>query len=316
MKLTPDSKILVQGITESRLSTHAAVMMKSSGTNVVAGVSPGQGGQNLVLDQSEGIEGIPVFDLVEQAVATLGQIDTTVIFVHPYSVLDAALEAIAAGIRQIIIISEGMPPLDMVKLVRKAEATETLVVGPNSSGIIIPGKLLLGTHPTEFYTPGPVGLISRSSTLTYEIALGLTQAQLGQSMGVSIGGDMIVGSSFMQWLQILDEDDQTEVIVLVGEMGGGSEESVASYIAETIDKPVIAYIAGRYVPTVTAPLGHAGALATSRAAAQVAAEIAGTAESKIAVFEQAKIPVAEFPSQIPALVNQVLKKSRKGTVVS
>lgn len=298
MNLTPESKVLVQGITESSASARAALMMKSYGTNVVAGVNPGQGGQEL--------EGIPVFDLVEQALARVGPIDTTVIFVSPYSVLDAALEAIAAGIKQIVIVTEGVPPLDMVRLVRKAEATETLVVGPNCPGIIVPGKLLLGTHPYEFYKCGSVGLISRSSTLTYEIALALTQAGIGQSIGVSIGSDVIVGSSFQQWLQILDEDDNTDAIVLVGEVGGNSEEAAASYIAEAIDKPVVAYVAGRYAPKGQ-PLGHAGTLLTSRAATQTV--LIGTVESKIAAFKEAKIPIAEKLSDLPSLVKKALKKS-------
>jgi succinyl-CoA synthetase alpha subunit len=298
MNLTPESKVLVQGITESVASSRAALWMKAYGTNVVAGVSPGRGGQEL--------EGIPVFDLVEQAVAAVGHIDTTVIFMQPYSVLDAALEAIAAGIRQIAIMAEGVPPLDMVRLVRKAEAMETLVVGPNTPGIIVPDKLLLGTHPKEFYTPGPVGIISRSSTLTYEVALELTNAGLGQSMAVCIGCDAIVGSSFMQWLQILDEDDSTEAIVLVGEVGGWSEQAAASYIAEAIDKPVVAYLAGRYAPKGPS-LGHAGILISSRAAAVTAFGV--TAENKLAPFEQAKIPVAARPSEIPKLVKKLLKKN-------
>ena len=250
MKLTPESKVLIQGITEPLSSTYAA-RMKAYGTNVVAGVSPGEGGQTL--------HGIPVFDLVEQALSVVGSIDTTIIFVPPYQAQDAALEALTAGIRQIIIISSGVPPLDMVHLLRKAEATETLVVGPNSPGIIVPGKILLGTHASEFYTPGSVGIVSRSSTLTYEIALGLTKAGLGQSIGVSIGSDVIAGSSFIQWLQILDEDETTRAIVLVGETGGNSEEAAARYISEAIDKPVIAYVAGCHAPKGK-HWGHGGAL--------------------------------------------------------
>lgn len=269
--------------------------MIAYGTNVVAGINPGYGGQSW--------NNIPVFDLVEQAVGVVGAIDTTIIFVPPYQVLDAALEAIAAGIRQIIIISAGMPPLDMVYLLRKAEATETLIVGPNSPGIIVPGKILLGIHASEFYQPGSIGIVSRSSTLTYEIALALTRADLGQSIGVSIGSDAIVGSSFLQWLQILDEDETTEAIVLVGEPGGNSEESAARYIAEAIDKPVIAYIAGRHA-SAGKHWGHAGALA------QVVGRGAnvGTAESKLAAFKQSKVPVAQRPSQIPELVKKALKK--------
>lgn len=293
MILQPDSKVLIQGITADIASTHG-LRMKAYGTNIIAGVNPGQGGQSY--------EDIPVFDLVEQAVAELGAIDTTLIFVPAYQALDAALEAIAAGIRQIVIISPRMPPLDMVHLLRKAEATETIIVGPNSPGIIVPGKLLLGTHPSEFYTPGSVGIVSRSSTLTYEIALELTKSGLGQSIGVSIGGDAIAGSSFLQWLQMLDEDEHTSAIVLVGEPGGNSEEAAARYITEAIDKPVIAYIAGRKAPAGR-HWGHTGTLAVVVGRG----EDVGTAQSKIAAFKAAKVPLAERPSQIPDLVKKALK---------
>lgn len=299
MNFTPESKVLVQGIAEPLGRTYAP-LMKAAGTNVVAAVSPGFGGEML--------HDIPVFDLVETAVSSMGSIDTTVIFVAPYHALDAALEAIAAGIRQIILITKGIPPLDMVRLLRKAEATETLVVGPNSPGIIVPGQVLLGIHPLEFYMPGPVGLISRSGTLTHEIALQLTQAGLGQSIGVGIGGDMIVGSSFPQWLQILDEDDRTEVIVVVGEIGGDSEEAAAHYIAEAIDKPVIAYISGRTAPRGRR-IGHAGAIINSQIL-ELGPDI-GTADSKITAFQRAKIPVADRPSQIPALVKKALRLPTK-----
>lgn len=293
MILQPDSKVLIQGITADIASTHGS-RMKAYGTNIMAGVNPGLGGQSY--------EDIPVFNLVEQVVAELGAIDTTLIFVPAYQALDAALEAIAAGIRQIVIISPGMPPLDMVHLLRKAEATETIIVGPNSPGIIIPGKLLLGTHPSEFYTSGSVGIVSRSSTLTYEIALELTKSGIGQSIGVSIGGDAIAGSSFLQWLQMLDEDENTSAIVLVGEPGGNSEEAAARYIAEAIDKPVIAYIAGRKAPAGR-HWGHTGTLAMVVGRG----EDVGTAQSKLAAFKSAKVPLAERPSQIPELVKKALK---------
>jgi len=299
MNFTPQSTVLIQGIMETLGSIYAA-QMKVYGTNVVAGVSPGHGGED--------VEGIPVFDLVESAIARVGAIDTSIIFVPPYQVLDAALEAIACGIQQILLITEGVPPLDMVALLRKADATETLVVGPDSPGIIVPGRVLLGIHPPEFYTPGPVGLISRSGTLTYEIALELTHRGLGQSIGVCIGGDAIVGSSFPQWLELLDEDEHTEVIVLVGEIGGDSEESAAHYIAEAIDKPVIAYVAGRTAPRGRR-IGHAGAIIDSQLL-ELGTEI-GTADSKISAFERAKIPVARHPAQIPDLVKQVLKLTAK-----
>lgn len=301
MNLTPDSKVIIQGTTISPSLTHAVVQMKTYGTRIVACVSPGHGGQELLNE-------IPVFDLVEQAFVHVGEIDISVIFAHPYQVLDAALEAMAVGIRQLIIITEGMPPLDMVALVRKAEATETLVIGPNCSGIIIPNQLLLGTHPSEFYQPGNIGLLSRSSTLTYEVAAELTQAGLGQSVAVSIGSDFIVGSSFLQWLEILDEDDNTDVIVLVGEMGGTSEEEAASYIAEAIDTPVVAYIAGLHAPA-TQLLGHASLLMTSKVVSNMVD--AGTVESKIAAFKAAEVLVAKRPSEIPILVKKTLKKRNK-----
>lgn len=301
MNFTSENKVLVQGIAEP-LGVVYAPLMKGYGTHIVGGVSPGFGGQTL--------QGIPIFDLVETAVSCVGLIDTSVIFVPPYQVLDAALEAIGAGIRQIVLVTDGVPPLDMVTLLRKAEATETLIVGPNSPGIIVPGQVLLGIHPPEFYTPGPIGLISRSGTLTYEVALELTCAGLGQSIGVSIGGDTIVGSSFPQWLQILDEDDTTEVIVLVGEIGGDSEEAAAHYIAEAIDKPVVAYIAGRTAPKGRR-MGHAGAIIDSQML-EFGPDI-GTADSKITAFQRAKIPVADRPSQVPTLVKKLLKApSRKG----
>lgn len=299
MSFSRRSRVLIQGIAEPLGSTYGP-LMQDYGTQVVAAVSAGRGGQMF--------HGIPVFDLVESAVEQVGQIDITVIFTPPYTVLDAALEAIAANIRHIILITEGVPPLDMVTLLRKAEATETLVVGSHSPGIIVPGQVLLGTHPSNAYTPGTVGLISRSGTLTYEIALELTQAGLGQSIGVSIGGDAIVGSSFQQWLQILDEDDSTEVIVLVGEIGGDSEEAAARYIAEAIDKPVVAYIAGRTAPRGRR-MGHAGAIIDAQILG-LGADI-GTADSKIAAFRRAKIPVADRPSQIPVLVQKALTTIRK-----
>ncbi|GAB4239981.1 MAG: succinate--CoA ligase subunit alpha [Elainellaceae cyanobacterium] len=296
MNLSASSKVLIQGITEPLGSVYAP-LMRDYGTQVVAGVSSGQGGETL--------KDIPIYDLVEQALEQVGMVDISIIFVPPYNVLDAALEAIEAGIRYLILITEGVPPLDMVRLIRKAELTETIVVGPNSPGIIIPGQILLGTHPPSFYLPGSVGLVSRSGTLTYEIAQELSRANLGQSIAVGIGGDRILGSSFQQWLQILEEDEQTKAIVLVGEIGGENEEIAARYVAEVIDKPVIAYIAGRTAPRGKL-MGHAGAIIASRLAG-MGIDI-GTPDSKLAAFKRAKIPIADRPSQIPELVQKALKK--------
>jgi succinyl-CoA synthetase alpha subunit len=294
MDFTFNSRVLVMGITEPLGSVYVSIM-KAYGTQIVAGVSPGH--------QGERIQGIPVFDMVEQALIQQGKVETAVIFVEPYAVLDAALEAIAAEIHQLIVITEGVPPLDMVTLLRKAEATETLVVGPNCSGLIVPGKILLGTHPPAFYMPGSVGIVSRSGTLIYEVALELTQAGLGQSMAVGIGSDRILGSSLQQWLQILEEDDLTEVIVLLGEQDSESEEMAAAYIAEAIDKPVVAYIAGLTLAD-TQPMGFTST--------PIAAQLASlnyrisAAESPSWGFQRAKIPLADRPSQIPGLVKRAL----------
>jgi len=297
MKLTPDIRVLVQGITQP-LGAYYAARMKAYGTNVVAGVSAGQGRQEL--------QGIPVFDLVEQAYQQVGPIDTTIIFVESYQVLDAALEAIDAGIRQLILVTGGVPPLDMVCLLRKAQATSTLVVGPSSAGIIVPGKVLLGTQESEFYTPGPVALISCAGALTYEVALALTEAKLGQSIAVNLGTNGIVGSSFRHWLQIASNDERTQAIVLIDRSGGSSEEETAHYIAEAIDKPVIAYVAGRFTP-VDKQVGNAGAIIAAQLSGPVTN--ATTAQHKVAALKQAKVPVAERPSQIPELVKKALKKS-------
>jgi succinyl-CoA synthetase alpha subunit len=297
MKFTPDIKVLVQGITQP-LGAYYTTRMKAYGTNVVAGVSAGQGGQKL--------HGIPVFDLVEQAHQQLGSCDVTIIFVESYGALDASLEAIDAGVPQIILVTSGIPPLDTVRLLRKAQATGTLVVGPSSSGIIVPGKVLLGTQETEFYTPGSVGLISRAGTLTYEVALTLTQANIGQSIGINLGTDAIVGSSFRQWLQVLAMDETTKAIVLVDRAGGGSEEATAEYIARAIDKPVVAYVAGGHTP-VDKQVNDAGAVIAAQLSGPITS--ATTAQHKVEAFKQAKIPVAERPSQIPDMVNEVLKKS-------
>ncbi|MEP0857053.1 CoA-binding protein [Trichocoleus sp. DQ-U1] len=308
MKLTPDSKILIQGIAEPLASTYTA-RMTAYGTKVVAGVSAGQGGQTL--------DGIPVFDLVEQAIQSVGAVDISIIFVRPYAALDAALEAIAAGIRQIILITGGIPPLDMVRLLRKAEATQTLILGPSSAGIIVPGKVLLGTHEPEFYSPGSVGLLSRSGNLTYEVAGEMTRSGYGQSIAVSIGSEPFVGSSVVQWLEILAADKNTKVIVLVSHISHTSssdEQAAAEYIVATLDKPVIVYFVGRLLPQEKL-LGPGNALGFWRQEAMLAfpqAEIAAeqTPENrKIAAFKQAKIPIAERPSQIPDLVKKALKKS-------
>lgn len=295
MNLTSDSKVIIQGITG--LETVHALRMKAYGTNVVAGINPGQGGQT--------VDDIPIFDLVEQAVAAVGAIDTSIIFVDPYLALDAALEAISAGIKQIILTTNGVPPLDMVYLLRKAEATNTVVLGPGSAGIIVPEKLLLGTQETQYFTSGTVGIISRSISLNYEIASALTKSGFGQSIAISLGSEPMIGSFFVPWLQLLEADKNTKVIVLVGQNGGSDEEAAANYIAENINKPTIAYIAGRHAAPEK-KLGDIDAVIFSQLGCQVTDS--GTAERKISAFKHAKIPLADRPSQIPDLVKKALKK--------
>ncbi|HBQ97453.1 MULTISPECIES: succinate--CoA ligase subunit alpha [unclassified Roseofilum] len=303
MNFSHTQKVLVQGITQALGGVHAR-LMKEYGTNVVAGVSAGDGGQE--------IEGIPTFDLVEEAVTQVEGIDTSLIFVSPYEMLDAALEAIAAGIRNLILIPSGMPPLDMVKLLRKAEVTETLVLGPNCPGIIVPGQVLLGTHPTQCYTPGRIGVISCADTLTYQVALELSKAGLGQSVGVGLGRETILGSSFAQWLQILEEDDQTDAIVLVGEMGGlGGEEQAAQYISEAIDKPVVAYLAGQQSPKLRRKR-HAALIASRLLVGEAKAgrgSMVNTemGDRKLEAFKAGKISVAQKLADIPRLLKTKLK---------
>lgn len=296
MHLNHKSKILIQGMLNP-LAQYSMAQMKAYGTQIVAGVSVGEGGRQW--------QDIPLFDLVEEAIALVGTVDATLIFVSPLDVLDAALEAIAAGISQLIILSNYIPPSDMVKLLFLARSTQTFILGPGSAGLIIPEQILLGSLEPQFYTPGKVGLISRSNSLTNEIAYHLTQSGLGQSLVVNLGDESILGSSFEEWLPILEEDKTTDAIVLVGQPQGSQEQAALNYITQTLKKPIIAYLAGRNTPAEK-PLGDAAAI--------VATQLSGilpdthTASEKIAVFEKAKVPVAKTPSQIPELVQKALKK--------
>lgn len=295
MKWQPDSKVLIQGVAEPA-AAYYATRLYASGTQIVAGVEAGQGGSQ--------VGEIPVFDLVEQAVAARGEIDISLIFLPPYRVLDGALEAIAAGIKQIIIISGGFPPLDMVYLLREAQTTNTFILGSGSQGLLLPGKLWLGTSEPEFYTPGNIGIVSRTDQLMGEIARELTQAGIGQSIAVSLGTDSIIGSTFQQWLQILEEDEATEAIVVLGQPNGCAEVAAAEYIAAAIEKPVIAYIAGLHGP---------GERRLADAATIIAAQLShavpaiSTDKQVIAAFKQAQVKVAKRPSEIPQLLKTALK---------
>lgn len=292
--MTPESKILIQGITEAR-GIHYATKMKAYGTNVVAGVSVGQGGEN--------VNDIPVFDLVEEAIATVGEIEASVIFSHPYQVLDAALEAIAVGVKQLIIATSGVPPLDLIKLLKKVQATNTLILGPGSNGIILPSKMYAGTYEPHFYQPGNIGIISFSDGLSYETALALNKAGLGQSMAISLGIDDIICSHFEEWLNILDDNSATEAIVLIGYPHGKTEETVAEYIKNCINKPVFVYIPGENTP-VEVNFKDAATIIATQLSSPVIETV--TFANKITTFQNANIPIVQSLQDIPILIKEKL----------
>lgn len=297
MNWTPESKILVQGIGNTR-GSYYATRMKAYGTNIVAAIIAGKGGQLL--------DDIPVFDLVEQAIEELGEVQTTAIFARPESVLDAALEAIAAGIRQIVLVSRGVPSLDMISLLEKARSTNTLILGGGSAGIIIPEKVWIGTVEPQYYTLGKVGLISRSHSLSYEVAIALNQAGLGESIAINLGTDRIIGSSFEQWLQILEQDKDTEVIVLIEQPNGNISPESVEYIANNINKPVIVYIAGLEVPM---PRDFTDALSIITTQISHSVPVTNRNQQIIAALKKARVSVAKRPSQVSQLVERALKKT-------
>lgn len=298
MKWQADSQILIQGITDA-LGMYYAAKMKEKGTNIVAGIS-------FDVETPE-IEGIPVFSLVEEAVKQTGVIDISLIFTPPYEVLDAGLEAIAAGIRQLVIITSGVPPLDMVKLLDQAQATNTFVLGSGSSGLLVPDKFWLGIMEPEFYAPGPVGLISRCDRLLDEVARELTLGGFGQALAISLGSDGIMGSNFEQWLQIMEEDDTTEVIVLLGQPDSSAEISAATYIESAIEKPVIAYIPGIHAP-IERNFGDATGIIINQLSYKIVAET--TENQTITALKTAGVKVAHSPKEIPTLVKSCLSRRK------
>jgi succinyl-CoA synthetase alpha subunit len=279
-----DTRIVVRGITGSEGRFHTA-SMKAYGTNIVAGVTPGKGGQE--------VEGIPVFNNIEDAVNKNGA-NISIMFVPARFAKGAVLEDIDAGIKTLVIITEGIPQVDEIEFVAKARKKGVTIIGPNCPGIINPSlKIKVGILPVNIFTPGPVGIVSRSGTLTYEIANSLTQAGAGQSTCIGIGGDPIIGLDFVTLLEMFRKDDETKAVVLIGEIGGNAEEMAAKYIKETkYPKPVVAYIAGRRAP-VGKRMGHAGAIIMGNA---------GTATSKIEAYAAAGVAVAEKPSDIVKLL--------------
>ncbi len=275
-----NTKVIVQGITGNEGRFHAAAMLRY-GTKVVAGVTPGKGGQEM--------EGVPVYNTVAEAAAKHGA-NTSIIFVPARFTRSAVLEAIDAGLKTVVVITEGTPQKDAIEFVAKARQKGVIIVGPNCPGVISPvRRVKVGILPDHIFRPGSIGIASRSGTLTYEIAWHISYVGQGQSTCIGLGGDAIVGLDFVTLLEMFQKDDETKGVVLIGEIGGNAEERAAQYIAQTkYPKPVVAYIAGRLAPPGKR-MGHAGAIIMGSA---------GTAKSKIEAFNKAGVPVAEKPSEI------------------
>lgn len=281
-----ESRVVVQGLTGREGSFHA-LRNRSYGTQVVAGVTPGKGGQE--------VDGIPVFDTVEQAVGSTGA-DVSLIFVPSRFAADAIFEAADSGVALVIAITEGIPVHDILKAYNYLRTRGVALIGPNCPGVISPGRANVGIMPPQIFRQGGVGLVSRSGTLTYQIANELTQRQIGQSTAVGIGGDSIVGQSFIDILSRFQEDSQTQLVVMVGEIGGSEEEAAAAYIAEHMTKPVVAYIAGFSAPPGR-QMGHAGAIISGSS---------GTARAKKEALEANGIRVGVNPTQVAELVAEVV----------
>jgi succinyl-CoA synthetase alpha subunit len=279
-----ETKVVVQGITGGQGKFHTA-RMKEYGTNIVAGVTPGKAGGT--------VEGIPVYDAFDELPETP---TASIIFVPAPFAKDAALEAIEFGLNPVVLITEHIPVHDSLELVHQAKKKDIVVVGPNTPGIITPGQCKMGVMPAHVFSEGNIGLISRSGTLTYEIVDDLTKAGLGQSTAVGLGGDPIVGLSFIDLLARFETDPKTKGVVLIGEIGGTAEEAAAEYIKSNVTKPVVAYIAGRAAPKGKT-MGHAGAIITGSS---------GTADSKIQALEAAGVAVATRPIDIPKLMKERL----------
>jgi len=285
------TKAIVQGITGSQGSFHTKLML-DYGTKIVAGVTPRKGGTQ--------VHGIPVYDTVEEAVKKHGA-DASIIFVPAPFAADAALEAIDGGLKTIVIITEHIPVKDAIYAMASAKQHNATIIGPNTPGIITPSECKLGVMPAHVFDPGIVGIISRSGTLTYEIAAGISAKGLGQSTCVGLGGDPVVGLSFVEVLRMFEVDEHTEAVALIGEIGGNLEELAAESISKKgYPKPVVAFVAGRTAPPGKR-MGHAGAIIMGKA---------GTAQSKIEAFREAGVAVAEKPSDVARLLAERLGKEK------
>jgi len=281
------SKVVVQGIT-GRAGLFHTQQCRAYGTNIVAGVTPGKGGSL--------IEGIPVFDTVEEAVRETGA-DVSMIFVPPAGAADAVLEASAAGIGLAVCITEGIPVRDMVLVKRALRESSTIMIGPNCPGIITPGECKVGIMPGDIHLKGKIGVVSRSGTLTYEAVKQLTVLGLGQSTCIGIGGDSIIGMNFIDALRLFNDDPATEGVCLIGEIGGGAEEEAAAWIRDNMKKPVAAFIAGRTAPPGKR-MGHAGAIISGGK---------GKAEDKIRTLQECGIAVAASPARMGETMARLMK---------
>lgn len=295
MKWHAQSKILIQGIAEP-IGSHYGPRLKAYGTPIIGGVSAGHG--------QESLGDIPIFDLVEEAIAQFGTIDISLLLVPPYQVLDAALEAIAAGIRQLVIGTPGVPPLDMIQLLKAAQASQTFVLGSGSPGILIPGQFWLGLFEPQFYLPGSVGILSRSDRLTDDIAGQLSAAGIGQSLVIGLGTDGILGTDLEQGLQILEEDENTALILLIGQVNSNDEIDAADYITANIEKPVIAYFPGHHIP-LTKSLRNATAIIADQLSPQLSHSL--PQPPVMSAFQSADIPLADRPSDLVNLIQSRLK---------
>jgi succinyl-CoA synthetase alpha subunit len=281
-----DTKVIVQGITGSAGLFHAT-QCREYGTQVVGGVTPGKGGTE--------VEGFAVFDTVEDARRRTGA-NASLIFVPAPFAMDSMIEAVDAGIELVICVTEGVPTLDMVKVKKYMEGKNTTLVGPNCPGVMTPGEAKVGIMPGYIHTPGRVGIISRSGTLTYEAVWQLSELGIGQSTSVGIGGDPIIGSTFIDILTLFEEDKDTDAIILIGEIGGSAEEEAAEYIKKNVSKPVVAFIAGSTAPKGKR-MGHAGAIISGSS---------GSAKDKVAALESAGVRVCPSPAEMGETLKEAI----------
>ncbi len=300
------TKVICQGITGAAGSFHSGQML-AYGTKLVGGVTPGKGGERFQSADAPGLSA-PVFDTVAQARAATG-CNATVIFVPPPFAADAILEAAAAGIELIVVITEGIPVLDMVRVKRALSDSPSRIIGPNCPGVITPGECKIGIMPGHIHKPGRVGVVSRSGTLTYEAVFQLTQVGLGQSTCVGIGGDPVNGTDFIDCLSRFEDDPGTDAVILIGEIGGNAEDLAAEFVRREMTKPVVGFIAGRTAPPGKR-MGHAGAIISGGQ---------GTAAEKVEALRAAGVHVVESPAVMGAAMRDLLKKgsgARKGKPVA